>query len=431
MLKRIEIWNFESHKHTVIDDLSEQLNLIKGESNAGKSSILRAIQLVAYNIFDPKSVRVGEKKCEVKVTTERGSVKVTRGAGTNIWEVTPIGENPMIFDKVGKQVVPEAARIIGMNMIKLGDMDIPINIMNQLESHFMLASVSGQDASGSLRAQIIDEISGLSGIEGVIKEVSLDNHRNGRGIKEAEDKMEETREQLHDEKVIAEEGVVLSEAEQVLIDHDNYERASSDARAILESWNKDVIESNSFEDTLNAMPDVDAANGCIAEAEQLAQSKKAAKELQVTANSVQQRVKELTEKLSSIPDVKKVSVLIASGDKSMMSSAAVKKLNSEYQSVKSMIDRANVKLKEFAKVKNPTEILAKAEETRGRLAEAEALMAEVQAIMDDMLEVDEKLKGVEVGLEKAIKDRDVILASIKVCPLTLKPVSRECLKGEK
>jgi AAA15 family ATPase/GTPase len=67
MLKSIEIWNFESHEHTLIDNLSEGLNLICGESNAGKTSIVRALRLVAYNEFDPDSLRVGAKTCKVRV----------------------------------------------------------------------------------------------------------------------------------------------------------------------------------------------------------------------------------------------------------------------------------------------------------------------------------------------------------------------------
>ena len=442
------------------------------------SSILRALQLAAYNIFDPKSVRVGASKCEVTVTTERGTVKVTRGPKSNIWVVTPIGEKELVFDKVGKLIVPEAARIIGLQMVHLGDMDIPVNIMNQLESHFMLASVNGQDASGSLRAQIIDEISGLSGIEGVIKEVSLDNHRNGRGIKEAEDKMEETRTQLHDETVLIQEETMLTEAEQVMIDFDSYEKNSNDAKTILENWNKDVIASNSVEDTLNSMPDIDSAKEDLVKAEESSLRGKHAGELNSTATSVKLRIKELTVKLSAIPNIKMVTAHITNGDRSIVCYTAMKKLNSEYESVKVMFDETTLKLDEYAKVEDPTEILAEAnksimscaaikklnseyepvkarfdeikrkldeyakvedptailaeaEEIYGRLVEAEAFMVEAQKIMDKMVEVDEKLKGVEVGLEKAVKDRDTILASIKVCPLTLKPVSKGCLEEMK
>lgn len=431
MLKTIEIKNFESHKHTVIDNLSDALNLIRGESNVGKSSILRALQLAAYNVFDPKSVRIGESKCEVTVTTDKGTVKVIRGPKTNYWEVCPIGEKKLEFEKVGVKIVPEAARVIGLQMVHLGDKDIPVNIMNQLESHFMLASIGGEDASGSMRAQVIDEISGLSGIEGVIKDVSLDNHRLGRGIKDAEDKMEETRKQLHDDTVLQQEAAVLDETEKVLADYDSYEKACEDARTLLHDWNKDVIESNNIEDTLNAMPDIDSAKDCIESAEEASRQKKAASELETTASSVKQSIESVTARLAAMPNIKSVSVLIKTCDESVVSSAAVKKLNAEYQSVKDMIDKVTLKLEKFASIKDPTEMIAKADEIHGRLARAEALLSEAQGIMDEMIEVDEKLKSVDSQADKALKERDSILATIKVCPLTLKPISKECLEEAK
>ena len=429
MLKTIEIKNFESHKHTIIDNLSEALNLVRGESNVGKSSILRALQLAAYNIFDPKSVRVGETKCEVIVTTDKGTVKVIRGPKTNYWEVCPIGEKKLEFDKVGVKIVPEAARVIGLQMVRLGDKDIPVNIMNQLESHFMLASIGGEDASGSMRAQVIDEISGLSGIEGVIKDVSLDNHRTGRSIKETEDKMEETRKQLHDETVLQQEGETLTEAEKLLKECDEYEKASADAKTLLDSWNKGVVELNDVEDRLSAMPDIEAANENLAEAASKALQLKMANEINKTVNTVRQSIEDVTIKLESIPDVDEVLTFITDCEESVTSINYLKKLHVEYQSVKVTIDKVTLRLKELAKVKNPAEMLAKADEICDRIVKAESLLAEVQGVMDEIGEVDEKLKLVGSQMDKVLKERDSILATIKVCPLTLKPVSKECLEA--
>ena len=81
MLKKIEIKNFESHAHTVYDNLSAGLNLFRGESDSGKSSSLRAVCVCAYNRWDEQMLRIGEKHSEILVETDKGSVKTIRGGG--------------------------------------------------------------------------------------------------------------------------------------------------------------------------------------------------------------------------------------------------------------------------------------------------------------------------------------------------------------
>ena len=171
MIKRLELIDFESHKHTIIDDFSNGLNLLVGDSNSGKSSLLRAIKLAAYNMYDPGCVRIGATKCVVRVDTDKGYVKVVRGPKVNEWEVCKNGEAPEKFQKVGKNIVPQAAEVMGLKLVTLGDVEFPVNVMSQLESHFMLSGVGDKNATGSMRAQIVDEISGLSGFEPLVKDL--------------------------------------------------------------------------------------------------------------------------------------------------------------------------------------------------------------------------------------------------------------------
>ena len=48
MIERLELFNFESHKHTVLE-LSHGVYIISGNSNAGKSSLFRALRFVILN----------------------------------------------------------------------------------------------------------------------------------------------------------------------------------------------------------------------------------------------------------------------------------------------------------------------------------------------------------------------------------------------
>lgn len=210
MIKSIELWDWESHKHTYIDDLSDGLNLIFGDSNTGKTSIIRAIKFIAYNDFNSKSIRVGSSSCSVEVITDKGRVKVTRSSSDNNWEVQKNNSQTQIFQRIGKSVLPEVSEVLGLNLVSLGDIEIPINIVNQLEGHFMLSDLNGKSASGSMRAQIIDEISGLSGIEGLIKDVGLDSHRLSRDIKSFEKQNQDLICQLNDEDFLRKEKELLT-----------------------------------------------------------------------------------------------------------------------------------------------------------------------------------------------------------------------------
>jgi DNA repair exonuclease SbcCD ATPase subunit len=212
MIKSIELWDFESHEHTLISDLSDFFTVICGRSDAGKSSIFRAVRLAAYGEFDQKSVRIGCKNCIVKVVTDRGSVKVTRGT-ENLWEVTPVGQSVQVYNRPGKGVVKQAADIIGLRLVNLGGVDIPVNIMDQSEGHFMIDELGDKDSTGSMRAQIIDEISGLSGIETLIKSVGLDNSRLVREFNQTEKDIGEAEATLPDAWALKSEGDRLSEAE--------------------------------------------------------------------------------------------------------------------------------------------------------------------------------------------------------------------------
>ena len=46
-IKKIILQNFQSHKYSIVE-LDEQLNVIVGPSDSGKSAIIRALKWVLY-----------------------------------------------------------------------------------------------------------------------------------------------------------------------------------------------------------------------------------------------------------------------------------------------------------------------------------------------------------------------------------------------
>lgn len=429
MLKRIELWDFEAHEHTVVDDLSQGLNLICGESNAGKTSIVRALKLAAYNEFDPRSVRTGKTKCKVLVETDRGTVLVVRGPKHNHWEVTKNGQRKEEFDKVGVNVVPEAAEVLGLNMVKLGDVDVPVNIMDQLESHFLLSSVGGEKASGSIRAQIVDEISGLSGIEGLIKDVSLDNHRFGREVKETEDAMEETRKQLHNEAELQHESEVLTQAESELKEADDCKTAAESGMAILDSWNQTVEAHNAVMEELNALPDAEAAKKEIQEALAILPRATKAQEMFDEWMFVQDSKKRVEAALAGLPDAARAIEELGEAKKQMERLVAAETLLSEYDRVKGQCEALDEQLASMKDTASALKELELAKQAMDRAVAIQRVIDEARDVERQLGEKQAEIEACEKELEDAMRERDEMMKSITVCPLTLKPVSKECLEG--
>ena len=430
MLKRMEIKNFESHKHTVIESLSEGLNLIRGESNVGKSSILRALKLAAYNQFDPRSVRVGESKCEIVVETDKGTVKVVRGPKVNNWEVKANGKPLLVFEKVGVKIVPEAARVVGLNIVRLGDADIPVNIMDQLESHFMLASLGGQDASGSLRAQVIDEISGLSGIEGVIKDVSLDNHRFGREVRETEEKMEETRKQLHDEAVLQLEGETLSKAEKCLADSEEHEQAAIRADELISEAGVVSGSLAQAQQFLDQIPDTEKAKKALDMAnEKLVRSAEASDLFDKIAIVDNDRYA-VECRLVEIPNVEAVMDFVDSSEGALDELKSMTLFLSQYEQVSKDTESLKARLEKVEKAGDPSLPIQKADLALASKAKALELLAEARELQKKTRDVEQKISVRSEALKKAEKEVADLMVSIKVCPLTMAPISKECsVKG--
>jgi ABC-type cobalamin/Fe3+-siderophores transport system ATPase subunit len=71
MITRIELTNFMSHAHTVIEPAAG-LTVIVGPNNCGKSALVAALQILRHNEKSTYVMRHGTKECSVKVWTDDG-----------------------------------------------------------------------------------------------------------------------------------------------------------------------------------------------------------------------------------------------------------------------------------------------------------------------------------------------------------------------
>src|SRR3954467_1795749 len=73
MITRIELTNFMSHAHTVIEPAAG-LTVLVGPNNCGKSAIVAALQILCHNETSTYVLRHGQRECGVEVETSDGHI---------------------------------------------------------------------------------------------------------------------------------------------------------------------------------------------------------------------------------------------------------------------------------------------------------------------------------------------------------------------
>jgi len=426
-ITKISVKGFESHEDTVLDDLSPGLNAIVGISNSGKSSIVRALAFISYNQYDPKSLRNGCDNCEVEVTTTNGRVKVTRGK-KNLWEVTDRTGKISHFDKIGKQILPQVSEVLGFGLVKLGDVEMKVNIMDQLESHFMLSEFDGEDATGSLRAQVVDEISGLSGIETLIREVGLDNNRLTRETNQIEERIKEITLQLHDEQALNHEEAVLKRAGDFLLKHDeNLEviAALGEIGKDHQNARTDVarlrVEQGSLPDEAQVLSIVETSLDDIAAVNAMTGSYT---EWETTGKIASRLAKEMT----TLPDDTLALEYSQQAQESLERSGRMATLSDSIVGEK---NRVKALQDELAGMSDPEAVLSSlaiVEKVLGQQAEIVRFQAEHTRQAAEVASKKNEIAAVDKAEEQAAREYNEALSKVDVCPVTLKPISGECLK---
>lgn len=135
MIRSIHISNFQGHEASTLE-LSSGVNVVLGETDSGKTSILRALNWVATN--RPRGdafVKFGAKSCSVSVVTDKGEVKRVKRPGFNGYALVTASGGKQEFKEIGTSVPIEAKSVLNID---------EINVQSQLSSHFLVGLPPGQ-----------------------------------------------------------------------------------------------------------------------------------------------------------------------------------------------------------------------------------------------------------------------------------------------
>lgn len=176
--------NFQAHKDTTVQ-FDRGLNIIVGESNNGKTSILRGILWAIDNQpLGNDFIMAGENDCSVTINFSDGTY-IKRGRtvkDTGYYEIRYIDDNGKYIDQTYRgftNAVPvEVANVHQMPKVNITkDIETHLNVLSQLDGPFLLTE------SPLVKASAIGRITGTHVIDAAIKESNKTIQSNRKLVK--------------------------------------------------------------------------------------------------------------------------------------------------------------------------------------------------------------------------------------------------------
>lgn len=178
MLVSVEIFNFQSHKHTIIN-LSKGVNIFNGLSDKGKTAIKRAIGWVIDNKPSGDAFRShwgGNTVVELSFS-DGNVIRRTKSNTENSYTIN----NEVPLKAFGQGMPDEVKKILNLESV---------NIQSQMDAPFLLSETAGEVASH------FNRIAGISIIDKSISKAKSAVSKTKLGIEQRENDLQEKMEQL-------------------------------------------------------------------------------------------------------------------------------------------------------------------------------------------------------------------------------------------
>jgi exonuclease SbcC len=266
MLKTLILKNFQIHKNFKIE-FDKGFNLIRGQNDSGKSSIVRAIHWLFYNepsgdwmcrIDGEKEIHVANVKCVFEDGENSTIIKRIKGDGRNKY----IAEEDE-FINFGYEIPSNVLDLLKINKFKTNKSEFNLHVLMQDDLPFLVHEPS------TVKSSIIDVLTGSSIIQKGITEFNKDLLDSNKKIKNLESEIslcETNLQALPDLKIlegILVESVVLETLmNKVLLErtqlHELYEKLFK-AKSILEKL-ENIPDTNLIEKLNDEYKNLDFVN---------------------------------------------------------------------------------------------------------------------------------------------------------------------------
>lgn len=229
MITKIEIKNFQSHKNTVLE-FDKGVNVICGESDNGKSAVIRAIRWVVEN--QPQGTEKinsnwnedFKEPLSVKLYTEKGYVERIRDKKRNGYNICKNGEKEIVLDAIGKGVPKEVTDFLNVS---------DVNFQFQLDPPYLLTKSAGE------ASKYLNEIVHLDSIDKIMSIADSDKRQLSSEQKIVESDIKKLEEELKNTEWI-------DEAERLYTRVSKYDEHISSSNDELIGLNEQISEHESL-----------------------------------------------------------------------------------------------------------------------------------------------------------------------------------------
>lgn len=210
-IKQVEITNFQSHANTVVEFApTGHLTVITGNSDSGKTAVIRALRWVFYN--QPQGtdfIRVGCTSSQVTVAMDDGwSVTRLRTPSKNQYIVTHPDGDKQVYEGFGNNVPVEVQQVLGVAPVDVEGMDLKLNIAEQLDGPFL-----GNNIAASFRAKVLGKLAGTEDVDVANKQLGTDLYRHDQDLKSVKNQLEAKTEQIEELAWVEGLGVKIAQLE--------------------------------------------------------------------------------------------------------------------------------------------------------------------------------------------------------------------------
>ena len=202
----LEVRHFQSLHHVEIE--VAPLTVIIGPSSSGKSALTRAIRTLYANRRGADFIEHGERIASITARTDKGTVTLTRGKGTddNAYVVTPSDPgHPLApqakYTKLGGETPPEVTQFLGI------DGKDPVSFASQFDKPYLL------DDSPAEVARTMGALTNVDVIFSASREANRQRLHDSQILKTRSADLETIKEKIPAYRALKEQAAHLTEAE--------------------------------------------------------------------------------------------------------------------------------------------------------------------------------------------------------------------------
>ena len=175
-IESVEIHNFQSHIDTKIE-FAPLLTTVVGASDAGKSSVIRALRWALFN--EPSGtqyMRVGTADTYVRLLFTDGSALLrARDKSKNYYILQNADGESTRLEGFGQKTPSQVAEFTGIRKVQVSEKDsLSVNVAGQLEGPFLLGETP------TVRAEAIGRLAGTHRIDAAHRQARADKGQNTR-----------------------------------------------------------------------------------------------------------------------------------------------------------------------------------------------------------------------------------------------------------